>query len=184
MKKAPAASITCIEGRMRTTFLLGLVFAVGLLPRASIAEIALPSAYEELAFGYPSLDGSEVSHIFEKSFGAKEELRYVRPLLTSSRAGRPTVVYSFDYNGDQESLALSSREAGRSLREASEMFEAGVRRIACAGLYGAFLDAGGSLQVELTAFKLPKRDDPIRFFGDRVGIAYFEVKSIDDCEAL
>jgi hypothetical protein len=105
------------------------------------------------------------------------------PEITKSSTGRPQVGIWLEYNDLIDVLEASSGEAGKSLDVATSEFEAALRDVACAGAYDAYLDAGGSLRVALTALRKKAEADPLEWPTERFALIDFEIDSPEDCEA-
>lgn len=167
---------------MRKTFVLFVASAMGLAPLSSFAEVTFSGASDTNVFGYPRLDGPEISNVFNNIFGMQGVLR-VNILLTQSGAGRPLAVYSLEYSKGIEALGQSSRASG-SLDERTLNFETAVRAMACGGAYNEFLAAGGSLRVDLVAPEIAVNDPKLLVFDSAVGqLMRLEIDIPKDCEA-
>ncbi len=87
------------------------------------------------------------------------------------------------YDGLVDDLEASSNGVDKTLESAVSEFELAVRKIACAGAYSDFLQAGGSLRVALTALRKVEKQDELSLGLERFSLFDFEINTLQDCEA-
>lgn len=167
---------------MKRSSTFGVAVGLALLPSPSGAEICIRGASVEVPYT-PILHGCDALFSFEDSFGTTGVLVNDLPQITKSSTGRPQVGIWFEYNDLVDVLKTSSSKAGKSLDVATSEFEAALRDVACAGAYDAFLDAGGSLRVALTALRKKAEADPLEWPTERFALIDLEIDSSQDCEA-
>jgi hypothetical protein len=152
------------------------------LPTPSGAEICIRGAFVEVPYT-PIFHGCDALFSFEDSFGTTGVFLNDLPQIAKSSTGRPQVGIRFEYNDLVDVLKASSGKAGKSFDVATSEFEAALREVACAGAYDAFLDAGGSLRVALTAIRKKAQVDPVKSPTERFALIDLEIDSPEDCEA-
>jgi hypothetical protein len=131
----------------------------------------------------PFLHGCDILFRFEDSFGVGGVIVNDLPDIAASSTGRPQVGVWFEFDDLADVLQVGSQGIGKSLEGATSEFEAALREVACAGAYDAFLDAGGSLRVALTALRKKAGADPLEWPTERFALIDFEIDSPEDCEA-
>jgi hypothetical protein len=158
------------------------VFAmpIALLPSFGTAEVCLNGLINENGL-LPSFNDCGAKLAFRSSFATSATLDVSGPSFGRSTSGKPQVGIHF-YGGDFEELQDSVREINSSLDAASQKFEGYSRSIACSGAYDAFLTAGGSLDVTLTALRNTEGESALHLGGEPVVLMNLEIE-IEDCEA-
>ena len=155
----------------------------GSAPGLALAEVCLRGSSVPMTGLKPFLHGCDILFRFEDSFGVGGVLVNDLPMIAASSKGRPQVGVWFEFDDLVDVLDVGSQGIGKSLEGATSEFEGALKKVVCGGAYDAFLKAGGSLRVTLSALRRKTETDPLEWPTERFALIDFEIGSPQDCEA-
>lgn len=159
---------------------LAFAAAIGFQPGICSAEVVLSGRMHESA-GLSSYDELDVALPFYRSFGSLMPYGMVSRSWVKSSSGNEKVGIHLQI-GDVEQVAALTNDSGKSLDAAVTEFEAEILDIACDGSHDAFLRAGGSFAVSLSALKQTERSGSLSMGVAPVLLMSLEIEN-QSCEA-